>query len=208
MLPGGGPPTPAAPPERTTEGGGSRSSGTSATGTGVAAARSLTNARIGNQGCGTIGAGYVAGCPGGYQAMSDQRPVVAPQPHSASETPSMLSTRTAGAGPGAKVCALPTLLDRYPPLKQKNTCGVAHCAQYERSPHSRDRTSEKTTSGRVLHRRGVAAKTAACGQKGRIIPAKCGDWQHKEVTRKPNARATVNHRLGLELRISQVPRDG
>jgi hypothetical protein len=51
----------------------------------------------------------------------------------------------------------------------------------------------------MLQRRGVAAKTIAREQKGRIILAKCGEWQRKEVTQKPNAHATVNHRLGLEL---------
>ena len=123
MPPGGAPRAPGVHPERTTEGVGSRSAGTSATGTGVAAARSLTNAWIGNQGWGAIGAGVAALWPGGYQATSVQRPVVAPPPHSASVSPSMLSTQTAGAGSNEKVCDRPIPLDWYPPLRQKTHVG-------------------------------------------------------------------------------------
>ena len=123
MPPGGTPRAPGVHPERTTEGVGGRSAGTSATGTGVAATRSLTNARIGNQGCGEIGAGLEALWPGGYQATSVQRPVVPPPPHSASVSPSMLSTQTAGAGSNEKVRDRPIPRDRCPLLRQKTHVG-------------------------------------------------------------------------------------
>jgi hypothetical protein len=93
------------------------------------------------------------------------------------------------------------------PFETKNTCGVVYCAQYKQLPHGSDIASEKITSGRVLHRLGVAAKTAARGQKGKTMAAKTGDWQGKEATQKPKALATVNHKLGPVLQISQDPQD-
>jgi hypothetical protein len=39
------------------------------------------------------------------------------------------------------------------------------------------------------------------------MAAKAGDWQGKEATQKPIAFATVNHKLGPALQISQDPQD-
>jgi hypothetical protein len=139
--------------------------------------------------------------------MIDQRPVI-PPPASQCDRDTKREDHLGGwSGGGCKSMRPPHSSESISPFETKNTCGVGHCAQYERSPHGRDIASEKITPGRVLHRLGAAAKTAACGQKGKTMAAKAGGWQRKEATQKSKSLATVNHKLGPVLRISQDPQD-
>ena len=166
MPPGGAPCTPRVPPERTTKGVGGRSSGTAATGMGVATARSLTNARIGNQGCGAIGAGYAAGCPGGYQATSDQRPVVAPPASQCVRDTEHAVHLDGWSGAGRKGMPPPHSSKLVSPTEAKNTCGVAHCAQYDDLPTAEIEHRRKPHLGGCYTAAGSQLRPLRVGKKG------------------------------------------
>jgi hypothetical protein len=139
--------------------------------------------------------------------MIDQRPVVPPPASHCNRDTEREDHPGGWSGGGRKGMSPLHSSKSVSPFETKNTCGVVHCTQYEQSSHGRDIAMEKITSGRVLHRLGAAAKTVAPGQKGKTLAAKAGDWQRKEATQKPKALATVNHKLGPVLRISQDPQD-
>ena len=97
------------------------------------------------------------------------------------------------------------------PPQTKKTCGTNQIFQYMcdmRSTEGSERRSIKTTSGSLLHRRGVAARIDAPGQTASHKLMKGPSGNRNEVIRKPKAGATANQRLGDAPLTSHEPLGG